>query len=159
LGIKKHKKIALEEAVVLLHSILFAYQKSVRDILRTGDAIFVDPVIDTINKLHRKIGVSLSEGRNVDEVMENYAKRLMMRGLVKKSVIEKQSEEEYMLKIEGCALNRDGKVHELLKPKDVTCPWGIIAQAIYSKSTGKKVAVTDSAFEKDLSATGIKPRR
>lgn len=159
MGIKNPRKIALGEAAVLLHSILFAYQKSVRDILRTGDAIFVDPVLDTVNKLHRKMGVTLSEGRNVDEVMENYAKRLMMLGLVKKSTIKKQSEEEYTLKIEGCALNHDGKVHELLKPKDVTCPWAITAQAIYSKSTGKNIAVTDSTFKKDLSVTEIKPRR
>jgi len=49
-------------------------------------------------------------------------------------------------------------IHELLSPRDVTCPLAIVAMAIYSKDTGRKIEATESMFKKDLSVTEIKPR-
>jgi hypothetical protein len=155
--LEKRKVLGLEDAAALLHTILFAYQKSNRDILGSGAAVFVDPILDTMNKLYDKLGITLTEG-NVDKAMKDYATLLMTSRLVGKAAIEKLPREGYTLRIEGCAFNPNGAVHELLKPKDVTCPWAMIAMATYSKCADKKIAITDSTFEKDLAITEIKPR-
>lgn len=155
---EKRKTLALGDAATLLHAILFAYQKANRDILGPGAAIFVDPILDIINKISEKYDIAMIQGSDIDEVLENYVKILMMSGLAKRATIEKQPQRGYILKIEGCAFNQNNEVHELLTPKDVTCPWAMIAMAIYSKYTGRKIQVTDSTFEKDLSVTKIKER-
>ena len=35
----------------LLHTILFAYQKKLKEVLGSGEAIFVHPVLETLNRI------------------------------------------------------------------------------------------------------------
>ena len=44
----------------IFHTILFAYQKSVRNILGSGQAIFVHPVIETIKKIKEDVTCPLA---------------------------------------------------------------------------------------------------
>ena len=155
--VESRKTLTLGDLATLLHTILFAYQKSVRDILGSGAAIFVQPVLTTVNLLHEKFNIPIIQGQNIEEVMENYAKLLMSSGLVKSATVEKLPQEGYVFRIEGCTLNPNGEVHELLKPEDVTCPLALVAQAIYSKASGKKIAATDTIYKRDLAVTEIKP--
>ena len=44
------------------HTILFAYQKKLKDILGPGGAIFVHPVLDTISLIEKEKGLNLIKG-------------------------------------------------------------------------------------------------
>ncbi|MEM0095881.1 MAG: hypothetical protein QW660_04520 [Candidatus Bathyarchaeia archaeon] len=48
-------------------------------------------------------------------------------------------------------------IHEEPSPKDVTCPFALIAMAVFQKFTGKKVKVTESTYFKEGTETIIEP--
>ena len=52
------------------HALLFAYQKKLVEVLGSGEAIFVHPVLDTISKIDKEKGLSTIRGNSIDEVLE-----------------------------------------------------------------------------------------
>ncbi|MEM3626639.1 MAG: hypothetical protein QXZ25_01285 [Candidatus Bathyarchaeia archaeon] len=151
------KEEKLEEADIgtLLHAILFAYQKAVKDILGTGAAIFVHPVLDTMKRINEKAGVNLLKGRDIDEVFENMSVIMPTTGIIREFRFEKLAPERYVLHVDGCVWAPH--IHEELKPKDVTCPFALMAMAVFEKTLKKKVKVTDSEYYKEGTKTLIEP--
>jgi len=47
----------------IFHTILFAYQKAIRDILGSGQAIFAQPVMETIKKISEEYQIELIKGK------------------------------------------------------------------------------------------------
>ena len=126
------------------HTILFAYQKKLKQILGSGEAIFVHPVLDTITIIEKEKQYKFIEGDNLDEVFENYANELMKSGAAKDAFIEKLGHEKYKLCVDGCSYSEH--VHDLIKPKDVACPYALIAMSLFQQKTGKKVKYSESMF-------------
>jgi hypothetical protein len=148
-------KERLEESDIgtLLHGILFAYQKSVKDILGTGSAIFVHPVLSIIKRINKKTGVNLIQGRNIDEVFKNLSKVMSTTGLVREFRFEKLAPRSYVLHIDGCVWAPH--IHEELKPRDATCPYALIAMSIFEEVLKGKVKVADSEYYKNGTKTRI----
>ena len=144
-----------EEADIgtLLHGILFAYQKTVKDILGTGSAIFVHPVLGIIKRISKRTGVNLIKGRNIDEVFENLSKVMPTTGIMKEFRFEKLTPKRYILHVDGCVWA--SHIHEELKPRDVTCPFALIAMAIFEEVLKGKVKVADSEYYKNGTTTII----
>jgi len=126
------------------HTILFAYQKKLKDILGSGEAIFVHPVLDTISLIEREHGLDLTKGETLDEVFENFAKEMKKTGAVTEVKFKKLGPERYVFYVDGCAFAE--YAHDLLKPKDVACPYALIAMSIFQSVTGKKVKNAESVF-------------
>jgi hypothetical protein len=139
----------------LFHTILFAYQKSLRDILGSGQAIFVHPVIETLRKINEERQVNLIEGKNIEEAFENLSKLLVQSGTVKVARFEKLGTNKYKYYIDGCILARP--VHKLLNPEDVTCPPAILAMSIFEEVTGRKVKFAESKYSVEGTETIIEP--
>jgi hypothetical protein len=53
------------DVATLFHLLLFAYQKSVKELLGSGSAIFAHPTIETLNKVERKRGLNLPKNIHV----------------------------------------------------------------------------------------------
>jgi len=139
----------------LLHGILFAYQKTVKDTLGTGAAIFVHPVLNIVKGISKRTGVNLINGSNIDEVFENLSKVMSTTNLVAGFRFEKLCPNTYMLCIEGCVWAPH--IHNELKPKDVTCPYALIAMSIFEEALKCKVKVADSEYLEDGCRTRIEP--
>jgi hypothetical protein len=137
----------------LFHAILFAYQKKLHEVLDSGDAIFVHPVLETISKIDKKSGLSMIRGGSLAEIFENFAKDLEASKVVEKAWFEKNGAESYTFYIEGCAFA--AATHDLQKPKDVVCPIALVAMSIFQSVTGKKVQLTESEFTSDGCKTPI----
>jgi hypothetical protein len=135
------------------HTILFAYQKKLKDILGSGESVFVHPVLDTINLIEREKGLNLIKGETLDEVFDNFAKELMKTGFVKEASFENLGNEKFMFHVKGCAFAET--CHDLLKPKDVACTFALIAMAIFQSLTGKRVKTAESDFMLDGADTLI----
>ena len=135
------------------HAILFAYQKKLNEVLGSGEAIFVHPVLETISKIDKKNGLSMIRGGSLAEVFENFAKDLVASKVVEKAWFEKNGAESYTFYVEGCAFA--AATHDLLKPKDVVCPLALVAMSIFQSVTGKKVQLTESEFTSDGCKTPI----
>jgi len=137
----------------LLHGILFAYQKSVKDILGTGSAIFVHPVLNIIKGINERASVNLIKGRNIDEIFENLSKVMPTTGIMKKFRFEKLAPAKYILHVDGCVWAPH--IHEELKPRDVTCPFALITMSIFEEVLKGKVKVADSEYYKNGTKTRI----
>ena len=77
------------DIATMFHSLLFAYQKSVKELLGSGSAIFVHPTIETLNKIEKKRGLNLFQGKSLDEVYANLSNFFLKTGVVKKFTFEK----------------------------------------------------------------------
>ncbi|MFH1327622.1 MAG: hypothetical protein ABIH76_02020 [Candidatus Bathyarchaeota archaeon] len=149
------KVLTMEDLVRLLHTIILAYQQAIRGILGPSAAVFIHPVNSIVNQIQEKLDEQIIKGRNIDEVMKNYANLLMSSGYIKKATAEKLSPDGYLFKLEGCTCNKNGKTHMALGLTNAICPWAMIAQAIYSKFTGKKIKPAYTSYEKNLSVTEV----
>ena len=129
------------------HAILFAYQKKLNEVLGSGEAIFVHPVLATISKIDKEKGLSTIRGDTLAEVFENFAKDVEASKVVEKAWFEKTGPEGYVFHLEGCTFAEH--THDLLKPKDVVCPIALVAMSIFQSVTGKKVQLTESEFTSD----------
>lgn len=139
----------------LLHGILFAYQKTTKDTLGTGAAIFVHPVLNIIKEISKKSGVNLIKGNDIDEVFENLSKVIPTTGLVKGFRFEKLSPNTYILHVSECVWAPH--IHNELSPEDVTCPYALVAMSIFEEVSKCKVKVADSEYAKDGCRTRIEP--
>ena len=74
-------------------------------------------------------------------------------GFVKKFRFEKLGPERYVVRVDGCVWA--GHIHEELKPKDVTCPFALLAMSIFEKVLNGKVRVADSEYFKTGTRTRI----
>src|SRR3989337_4611413 len=151
--IDAQKKLDPQDIGTLLHGILFAYQKSLKKVLGTGDAIFVHPILDIIQTITKKTGVNLIKGADIDEVFENLSEIMPTSGIVKEFRFEKLGPKKYILHVEGCFYAPH--IHEELKPTDVVCPLALIAMSIFQETAKAKVRVADSDYTKDGTNTII----
>ncbi|RLF14547.1 MAG: hypothetical protein DRJ97_06040 [Thermoprotei archaeon] len=140
-------------AELLLHSLLFAYQKATREVLGPVSAIFVPPLLDAVRTISEAVGIDLVKGEDLDEVLQNYLGLLKDIGLVEGARLEKLGPNKYLLGIDKCIYAK--AVHEALKPSGVTCLHGLIAMAIFEKLAGRKVKLNESRFLPEGSETVI----
>ena len=147
------KKLDPMDIGTLLHGILFAYQKSVKEIMGTGAAIFVHPVLDIVQTIQEKTGVNLIKGADIDEVFANLSEIMPTSGIIRGFRFEKLGPKKYILHVEGCFYAPH--IHEELKPSDVVCPLALIAMSIFQETAKAKVRVADSEYTTDGSKTII----
>jgi hypothetical protein len=135
------------------HVILFAYQKTLRRVLGSGEAIFVHPVLEIMSKIDKEKGLGAIRGETLDEVFSNFAKDLLASHVVTKAWFEKTGSESYTFHVEGCRFAPH--THGLLKPKDVVCPLALVAMSMYNSESGKKVQLAETEFSCDGAKTLI----
>ena len=141
------------DAGALFHCLLFAYQKAVKEILGSGCSVFVHPTLDLLKKIDMKRNLNLIKGKNLDETWRNLSEFFLKANLVKEFSFRKTGPRKYVLRVNGCLWARH--IHEELKPKDVTCPYALIAMAAFEKATGKRVKLADSKYLKEGTETII----
>jgi len=145
------------DMTTLFHSVLFAYQKAIKQILGSEAAsAFIHPVLETVRKINEKKGVTLIEGKDLDEVLENLSRNFINTGLVKEATFQKIGSERYLFRIDRCLWAKS--VHKELELVDVTCPYALVAMAIFQEVTGKKVKVRESNYFVEGCETIIEPR-
>jgi hypothetical protein len=139
----------------LFHNLLFAYEKAVKKILGSGEAVFVHPTLEILKRIDEKRGSRLMKGKSLEEAWANLSNFFLRGNIVKEFSFKKIGTEKYVLRVDGCVLARH--IHEELNPKDVACPYALIAMSIFQKFTGKKVKVTESVYFKEGTETTIEP--
>jgi hypothetical protein len=152
-NLAKDDDVAVSDVMALMHTLLFAYQRKLKDILGTGATIFTHPVIETIRVVNEEKGLNLIEGDTLDQIFENFSQKLMNAKVAKKVEFEKLSPKKYVLHIDECMYAEH--IHHLLKPKDVTCPWALLAMSIFESVVGKEVKNAESEFTELGSKTKI----
>jgi len=92
----------MPEVANLLHSLLIAYQVTLRDILGSGRAIFVCPVLDNFTKISKATAVHVAESQSLTTALQDLSKTIKASGIVNNFHYEKLSAQEYVVHVEGC---------------------------------------------------------
>ncbi|MCP8313291.1 MAG: hypothetical protein H3Z53_02805 [archaeon] len=125
------RRLAQSDISVLFHSVLFAHQMALRNNLgEIPSAVITTKVVPIIEGMIEKDFPELANAENTDDALKKFIDLLRASGFVLRANIEKDGE-KYILNIDGCVFG--GHVHPMLKPKDVTCPWAILAMSIIQK--------------------------
>ena len=145
----REKPVDLDVAA-LFHSVLFAYQKVLRD--AAGDLptqTVTSLCVPVVEAALGKVAPGLTETDNVETALSKLGKLLVASKHAERAYVTKEGV-SFVMNIEGCPFA--AHAHDVLRPKDVTCPWGIIAMAI-AKKVGKRE--TKLHFS-DFTPTGAK---
>jgi hypothetical protein len=126
------------------HTVLFAYQKSLKEILGSGEATFIHPILKKIILVIKKQNRDLLEEENIDKFLENFLEELLKKGTVKWIDFEEVEDGKYLFHVEGCQFAKH--IHDFLNTKDTTCPLALAVMAFLQVSTGKKVLPTESEY-------------
>lgn len=135
------------------HTILFAYAKTLKDILGSGEAALIHPILDRIMLVQNKKHLNMFQGESVDEVLAKFLEELLKNGTMGWVGVEAVGDEKILFKFEGCKFAK--YTHEFLDTKDATCPFALVVMAILKSQTGKKVRPTDSEFTPTGTKTSI----
>jgi len=146
------KLIQLDVAAVF-HNILFAYQRIIMDFQgEVSSSVIAARTLPFVEKIIEKISPELANAENMDIALKKLVDLLIDSRLVNKASIEKEGE-KYILNIDGCIFAE--YVHNMLKPKDVTCPWAIFAMSVVQKTSERRVKISLSEFNPLGSKTPI----
>jgi len=140
---------------LLSHLLLFAYQKTLRNLCVLPYTYLTHLVLESMKKISEEAKISFIKGKNLEEAFENYISMLKKSGLVENAQVEKLDLDGYRLHIDGCIYAKH--IHPILNPKDLTCRFAFMAMMIYEKFSGKKVKLTDSEFTEKGTTTIIEP--
>lgn len=146
--------VAMLVIISLLHVVLFAYQKKLKDILGTGEAIFAHPVIETILTINEERRLNLVDGDTLDQVFANFSQKIMNSKVAKTVRFEKLGPKNFVLHLDECMFAEH--VHHLLKPEDVTCPFALLAMSILESVVGHRAKNSRSEFTELGSRTKIR---
>ena len=135
------------------HTILFAYQKSVKDLLGSGEATLIHPILDKIITVFTKQNIDLLGEGHPDKILENFLEELLKKGMAKWVEFEEVEDGKHLFRVEGCRLSKH--IHGFLNTKDTTCPLALAVMAFLQASTGKKVLPTGSEYTKTGTKTII----
>jgi hypothetical protein len=93
------------------------------------------------------------EGTTLNQIFTNFSRKLIKAKVVEEAKFEEVAPSKYVLHIDRCIYAED--VHSMLKPKDVICPWALIAMAIFEMAEGKRVKNAWSEYSELGSKTRI----
>jgi hypothetical protein len=141
------------EAVKLFHSMLVSYELALKDILGSGQAVFVQPVLANFAKLNEASGVLLFQSKGIDETFQNLSKIFKSAGLLQDFHFEKLDVNKYLVHVKGCSWAP--LVHDKLSPRGFPCPYALMAMSIFQSKTREKVKFVASEFLEDGSKTLI----
>ncbi len=142
-----------EKIAMFMHEILFAYQKSMREILGSGSAVFLHPTLDIINRINKEARKNLTEGNDLQEIFGILSKAFLNSGIVEEFRFEKIAPKKYVLHVNGCIWAPH--IHKRLKPKELICPFALIAMALFQDIQKCKVKTVDSEYLENGSRTEI----
>lgn len=137
-------RLVQSDVVAIFHSALFGYQKVLRDALGEASTSAVTALtVPIVQRVIEKTSPELAKAESIDDALKRFSDLLMASDLVKRVDVEEAGEKR-ILHIDGCAFAEH--VHDMLRPKDVTCPWAIFATSIAQGTCKRKMKMNLSEF-------------
>ena len=139
----------------IFHNLLFSYQRSLKNVLGTGSEIFVDPTINVLLNIEEEDRLKLVSSKTLEEALQNFADFLVKAKVAGACSFKKAGDDKYAFKVNDCIWANH--IHKALNPKDVVCPYGLVAMALYKKFKGNKVNERESTYYSNGSETTLEP--
>jgi hypothetical protein len=144
---------SVSDLAAVFHSVLFAYQKVLRDAAGEIPAQTITSLtVPVVKEILERTSPGLLNTEKVDDALRKLSEWVNNTGTVQRFRIER-SDDRYISIVEGCSFAQS--VHSMLKPTDVTCPWAIVTMAVLQSVGKRKVKVNPSEFSSSGSRTTI----
>jgi len=151
---KEEQKLGLFDVAALFHSVLFALQKGLAEVMKTETVPVVTqymmPFLEGVSH-NTPFGRVLRYG-DVEGTLREFGELLVRSELVKCVEVER-TERGFLFKVKGCIFAEH--IHGMLNPMDVTCPYGIIAFYLSERCSGMRVKKALSEFTSTDSYTPV----
>ena len=146
----------LLEIGTLYHSLLFSYQRGLRKYMGSNSNAYIHPAISHLLEMDEEGGLKLDNSKTFEEALAAFADFLVRSKVVEKWALDKIGEDNYVFRVEGCIWS--GKVHtRQVSFKDVTCPYALIAMALYKKYKGFVPSESGSEYFYNGTETILEP--
>jgi hypothetical protein len=137
----------LLDVATLFHSMLVAYQIALENILGTGRAVFVGPILENFVKINEATGVHMVARQSLDAALQKLCETIKASGLVKDFRLEKLGVRKYIAHVDGCIWAPE--IHKNLGPKDLTCPFALMSKSLVQAHSGNRIkCVVSECHEK-----------
>jgi len=125
----------LLEIGTVYHNLLFSYQRALKNHLGPNSHIYIHPAISHLLEMDEEGGLKLDKSKTFEESLCAFTDFLVRTKIVNNCTLDKIGEDKYAFRVEGCIWS--GKVHNRqVSLKDVTCPYALVAMALYKKYKG-----------------------
>ena len=139
----------------IYHNLLFSYQRSLKLHLGSRSAIYVHPTLEHLLRMEEDGGLKLADSKTFEEAVSAFGDFLAKGKIVRNCLLEKIAEDKYVFRVEGCIWS--GKVHTQVDLKDVTCPYAMVAMALYRKFKGQVANERESEYFYNGTETILEP--
>jgi hypothetical protein len=137
------------------HNLLFSYQRSLKTYLGSRAGVYVHPTIDHLLRMEEQGGLKLVNSETLEEALKAFADYLVKGGMVGACSVESIGEDRYVFRVEKCIFAP--KVHSQVNVEDVTCPYGLVAMALYKKFKGQIANERESEYHANGTETILEP--
>jgi len=135
------EKPSEKEIVLVLHSVLYALQDALGE---PGNKVLIYTA-RKIPLILGKFGFSFEKDKGPEENVLKFLSILEETELISDVEFSRIDENTFELKIGKCSL-ADTKVHEVLKPERVFCPYAIAVASIIREIISEDVVLIESEF-------------
>lgn len=139
----------------IYHNLLFSYQRSLKNYLGSRSGGYISPTLEHLLSTEEQGGLKIGNSETFEEALMNFTDFLVKGKIVKACNFEKIDEEKYIFKVEGCIWA--GKVHKQVNTEDVTCPYAMVAMALYRKFKGIMAEENGSEYHGNGTETILEP--
>jgi hypothetical protein len=143
------KKMSMGEIGSMLHGLLFAYEKVFLNLFGKQEAkkLFSYIIEELVPILYDERNQVIDKSLGIEENIERLQYFLSNENFIKDLKIEKLDENKYVIDVGECVFAKEG-IHEILKMKEGSCPYALIAAAVLTSVEGEDqyVNVGDSEF-------------
>lgn len=147
----------LLEVGSLYHSVLFSYQRGLKHHLGDRANIYVNPAINHLLGMEEN-GLKLDQCESFEQAISALSDFLSKSKMVKCLTLEDLGEDNYAFRVEGCVFA--GRIHTReVSLKDVTCPYALVAMALYKKCKGFVANENESEYFHDGTETILEPAK
>jgi hypothetical protein len=147
-------KLGLLDVGTLFHAVLFSLQKGLAEVMKAETTPVVTqymmPYLEEV--AHRTPFGEILEYGDAEETLKRFGE-LLVESELAESVEVERTDGGFLFKVNGCVFAEH--IHEMLRPTDVTCPFGIIAFYLSERCSGKRVKKALSEFTPTDSYTSI----
>ena len=146
----------LLEVGAVYHSLLFSYQRGLKRYMGERANSFVNPAIEHLLEMDKDGILRLEESKTFEEAVFAFTNFLSRSNMVKNCNLKKVNDFKYVFRVEGCIWS--GKVHtRQVSLKDVTCPYALVAMALYKKYMGIVSGENESEYFSNGTETILEP--
>ncbi len=140
-------------AALLIHSVLFAYQKSHGRMVGSGSRAVLQLAMEFLPLLLKEFKFpELNRGKSVEDNISSYITMVRETGYFEDAVLSQSGENGYTFESKNCKFASTG--HKIFTSGHI-CPFAILAASVLYLKTGENISMSESEFTKTGSRTVI----